>query len=112
VAIPHPFFKRVVRADVGVRLPPADEYAIGMFFLPTDVKLYNTTKEVVQHTAESLGYKLLAWRPVPTDNSDLGESALKVEPKVEQAFFAADEHPSFGHLEMETQVTPSPPCLR
>lgn len=29
---------------------------------------------------------MLGWRAVPTDNSDLGQSALDTEPVIEQAF--------------------------
>ncbi|KAL2921877.1 Glutamate synthase 1 [NADH] chloroplastic [Bienertia sinuspersici] len=36
--------------------------------------------------AESLGHTVLGWRPVPTDNSGLGKSALLTEPVVEQVF--------------------------
>lgn len=36
--------------------------------------------------AKSLGHDVLGWRRVPTDNSDLGKSALDTEPVVEQVF--------------------------
>lgn len=36
--------------------------------------------------AESLGHTVLGWRPVPTDNSGLGQSALQTEPVIEQVF--------------------------
>lgn len=36
--------------------------------------------------AESLGHTVLGWRPVPTDNSGLGKSALQTEPIIEQVF--------------------------
>ncbi|KAM2975490.1 hypothetical protein FF1_001647 [Malus domestica] len=39
--------------------------------------------------AESLGHTVLGWRSVPTDNSDLGNSALQTEPVIEQVFLAA-----------------------
>ncbi|XP_020574027.1 glutamate synthase 1 [NADH], chloroplastic-like [Phalaenopsis equestris] len=35
VALPHDFYKEVAR-DLGFDLPPPDQYAVGMFFLPTD----------------------------------------------------------------------------
>ena len=38
--------------------------------------------------AAELGHAILAWRPVPTDASTLGASAVAVEPKVEQVFYA------------------------
>lgn len=39
--------------------------------------------------AESLGHTVLGWRPVPTDNSGLGKSALQTEPVIEQVFLTA-----------------------
>jgi len=39
--------------------------------------------------AESLGHTVLGWRPVPTDNSGLGNSALQTEPVIEQVFLTA-----------------------
>lgn len=36
--------------------------------------------------AESLGHSVIGWRPVPTDNSGLGKSALQTEPIIEQVF--------------------------
>jgi len=51
--------------------------------------------------AESLGHVILGWRPVPTDNSDLGESALETEPAIEQVFITKS---SRSEAEFEQQV--------
>ncbi|TVT98884.1 hypothetical protein EJB05_55772, partial [Eragrostis curvula] len=37
VALPHDFFREVSK-DAGFELPPPGEYAVGMFFMPTDEK--------------------------------------------------------------------------
>ncbi|PQQ04249.1 glutamate synthase [Prunus yedoensis var. nudiflora] len=85
VGLPHDFYKEVAK-DVGFELPPAGEYAVGMFFLPTSDSRREESKNVFTKVAESLGHTVLGWRSVPTDNSDLGKSALQTEPVIEQVF--------------------------
>ncbi|XP_059431841.1 glutamate synthase [NADH], amyloplastic-like [Corylus avellana] len=85
VALPHEFYEKVVK-DLGFELPPAGEYAVGMFFLPKSESRREESKNVFTKVAESLGHTVLGWRPVPTDNTGLGMSALQTEPVVEQVF--------------------------
>ncbi|XP_021729067.1 glutamate synthase 1 [NADH], chloroplastic-like isoform X1 [Chenopodium quinoa] len=85
VGLPHDFFTEVTK-DLGFQLPPLGEYAVGMFFLPTSESRREESKNVFTKVAESLGHTVLGWRPVPTDNSGLGKSALMTEPVVEQVF--------------------------
>jgi glutamate synthase (NADPH/NADH) len=75
-----------VTKDAGFELPQPGEYAVGMVFLPIDEKRRERSKAEFQKVAESLGHVILGWRRVPTDNSDLGESALQTEPVIEQVF--------------------------
>ncbi|CAK7324155.1 unnamed protein product [Dovyalis caffra] len=88
VALPHDFYKEVAK-DIGFELPPAGEYAVGMFFLPTSDNRREESKNVFTKVAESLGHTVLGWRQVPTDNSGLGNSALQTEPVIEQVFLTA-----------------------
>lgn len=85
VALPHDFYKEAAE-EVGFELPPPGEYAVGMFFLPTSESRREQSKIVFTKVAESLGHTVLGWRPVPTDNSGLGQSALQTEPVIEQVF--------------------------
>ncbi|OMO88406.1 hypothetical protein CCACVL1_08410 [Corchorus capsularis] len=85
VALPHNFYKEVAK-DAGFELPPAGEYAVGMFFLPTSESRREESKNVFTKVAESLGHRVLGWRSVPTDNSGLGNAALQTEPVIEQVF--------------------------
>ncbi|PPR85687.1 hypothetical protein GOBAR_AA34999 [Gossypium barbadense] len=87
VALPHDFYKEVAK-DVGFELPPPGDYAVGMFFLPTSESRREESKNVFTKVAESLGHRVLGWRPVPTDNSGLGNAALQTEPVIEQVFLA------------------------
>ncbi|GLT59237.1 hypothetical protein SLA2020_320680 [Shorea laevis] len=86
-AIPHEFYLEVTK-DVGISLPSAGEYAVGMFFLPTSESRREESKNVFTKVAESLGHKVLGWRAVPTDNTGLGDSALQTEPMIEQVFIS------------------------
>ncbi|XP_022890356.1 glutamate synthase 1 [NADH], chloroplastic isoform X1 [Olea europaea var. sylvestris] len=85
VALPHDFYKEAAK-EAGFELPPPGEYAVGMFFLPTSQSRREQSKIVFTKVAESLGHTVLGWRPVPTDNSGLGKSALQTEPIIEQVF--------------------------
>ncbi|KAM5557650.1 glutamate synthase [NADH], amyloplastic [Rosa sericea] len=85
VAIPHDFYKEAAKGS-GFELPPLGEYAVGMLYLPTSESRREESKNVFTKVAESLGHTVLGWRSVPTDNSDLGNSALQTEPVIEQVF--------------------------
>lgn len=85
VALPHQFYKEAAK-DLGFELPSPGEYAVGMFFLPSSDTRRDESKKVFTKVAESLGHTVLGWRRVPTDNTDLGQSALQTEPVVEQVF--------------------------
>ncbi|WVZ99539.1 hypothetical protein U9M48_044817, partial [Paspalum notatum var. saurae] len=101
VALPHAFFREasvvevvnrgrrelsVVTKDAGFELPPPGEYAVGMFFMPTDEKRREKSRLLFNEIAKSLGHVIFGWRRVPTDNSDLGKAAVDTEPVIEQVF--------------------------
>ncbi|KAG9448282.1 hypothetical protein H6P81_014410 [Aristolochia fimbriata] len=100
VALPHDFFREVTK-DVGFELPAPGEYAVGMFFLPTSQTRREESKIVFNKVAESLGHTVLGWRSVPTDNSDLGKSALQTEPVIEQVFLTRS---SRSNVDFEKQM--------
>ncbi|CAN6359232.1 unnamed protein product [Urochloa humidicola] len=91
VALPHAFFREVTK-EAGFVLPPPGEYAVGMFFMPTDEKRREKGKLVFHEVAKSLGHNVIGWRRVPTDNSDLGKAALDTEPVIEQVFVSKSTH--------------------
>ncbi|CAL4909476.1 unnamed protein product [Urochloa decumbens] len=84
--------RKTVTKDAGFVLPPPGEYAVGMFFMPTDKKRRKKSKLVFHEIAKSLGHNVIGWRPVPTDNSDLGKAALETEPVIEQVFVSKSTH--------------------
>ncbi len=54
--------------------------------------------------AEKLGHTVLAWRLVPTNNYNLGESAKAVEPHIEQVFISLSSSPVTSSPDPEAQV--------
>ena len=52
-----------------------------------DDKLRDIVKSRFEEYLKRLGFELLGYREVPTDNSMIGKTAKRVEPKVEQVFF-------------------------
>ncbi|KAK9817844.1 hypothetical protein WJX72_002960 [[Myrmecia] bisecta] len=103
VALPHEFLRRVAKEDCDIELPGAEEYSVAMVFLPTEPELYRTAKDTIHRVATELGHSVLAWRSVPTDNSSLGDGALKTEPRIEQLFLSNTTKPILGHTDVEQQ---------
>eukprot|EP00124_Ichthyophonus_hoferi_P000814 Ihof_evm20s33 gene=Ihof_evmTU20s33 len=98
--IPHDFMIQAVKTELGVDLPESGKYATGNVFLSKKEELREECREVFVALAKELKLKVLCWRHVPTDNSMIGPSALKVEPRTEQPFIVAeDESVDATHLE-------------
>jgi glutamate synthase (NADPH/NADH) large chain len=89
---PDAFFADVVDVD----LP--EEYAVGSIFMPQDDAAREALQDVFADAVGEYGLDTLAWRDVPTNNADLGETALENEPDVWQVFVA----PSDSGTDVET----------
>ncbi len=85
IQMPHRFLAQAC-ADAGISLPGPGEYGVGNIFLPNEephrLKCERRFAEIV---AEE-GQVLLGWRTVPTNNSNLGDTARAGEPFVRQVF--------------------------
>nr|CAX48609.1 glutamate synthase [Haloferax mediterranei ATCC 33500] len=77
---PDAFFEGIVEGD----LP--DLYAVGSVFMPTDDEVRERVSAVVEDSLEDHDLSVFHWRDVPTDNSELGATALESEPDVWQLF--------------------------
>jgi len=84
--IPHEFFADEVDAD----LPAAGEYAVGSLFLPQDDNERAHLKDIVESNLEAEGLEVITWRSVPTNNDNLGDTALESEPEIQQIFIRPD----------------------
>jgi glutamate synthase (NADPH/NADH) large chain len=86
IQIPDAFFRKEARR-LGLVLPGAGGYGVGMMFMPNS-SARNWCMALVATTAAGEGLELLGWREVPTDGSVLGAIARKDQPVVMQAFVA------------------------
>jgi len=83
--IPHAFLWRACR-DVGVRLPEAGTYGIGMLFLPAEPAERRDAERLVEEVIADEGCRVLGWRDVPTEEAHLGEVARRSKPAIRQVF--------------------------
>ncbi|GHC30108.1 glutamate synthase [Aidingimonas halophila] len=90
--------------DVIDDLPSEGSYGIAQLFLPRNQTRYRAIKRLIESTVEDLGYRLLAWRLVPTDNRGLGETALASEPRVEQCIVVPNQPLSASALDVGLYV--------
>nr|WP_164103851.1 glutamate synthase large subunit [Candidatus Laterigemmans baculatus] len=90
--LPHKFLQKVAREDLGVELPEPGHYAAGLIFLPQDAEERAFCKATVERLAAEAGQRVIGWRDVPqgTDAADVGPTARRSEPFIEQLFIAAE----------------------
>ena len=80
--IPHDFFKK----ECPFEIPKPKEYAVGMVFLPKSVNQISFCKTTFETAIKNQNLKILGWRDVPVDVSNLGEIAAAKEPTIKQVF--------------------------
>ena len=85
IQIPHAALRLMAR-DAGVALPDAGEYGVGMCFLPADADRRRRIHGVVAEVVAEQRQRLLGWRDVATDGSNLGPAARSGQPHVSQVF--------------------------
>ncbi len=84
--IPHEFFLEEC-AKLGIDLPTAGEYGVGMTFFPKDEATRSECKDIITRKAKKLGLEILGYRIVPCDNSEIqGAESGNTEPQMEQLF--------------------------
>jgi len=82
---PREFFSAVV----DVELP--DRYAVGSIFFPKEGSAQSKLKNIVESVLAEYDLDVAHWRSVPTDNSDIGKTALDSEPATWQCFVSPPE---------------------
>ncbi|MDR1608189.1 MAG: glutamate synthase large subunit [Deltaproteobacteria bacterium] len=75
---------RFLRHYYGSSLPPMGSYGLGHIFLPSQPDDATRARELVENQAESLGWRILGWRQVPTDPLALGDMARAACPSIWQ----------------------------
>ncbi|MEO1437837.1 MAG: glutamate synthase subunit alpha, partial [Bacteroidota bacterium] len=83
--IPDQFFRRKTK-ELGFELPEFGHYGVGMVFFPLDRNLRRQVKVLFNDYVDEMGFELLGYRKVPTDNESIGDAAASVEPRMEQVF--------------------------
>ncbi|AAU91702.1 glutamate synthase, large subunit [Methylococcus capsulatus str. Bath] len=79
-------FLRKECAKLGITLPEAGHYGVGMLFLPRDAQKRRSCEEILTQYVTAEGQTVLGWRDVPVDNTGIGETVKAVEPFIRQVF--------------------------
>lgn len=103
IQMPHQFFKEECE-KIGIALPEYGKYGVGMIFFPKDVKLREAARRILNNNLEEMGLELLGYRSVPCNKHGIGETALSVEPKVEQCFVTPTKDMTPDELERKLFV--------
>ncbi len=82
-AIPWELFKPWF-AELNIEMPPTEQLAVGMVFLPQETNLLNQTREIVEQVLAQAGLSVLGWRIVPVKTELLGVQARANQPRIEQ----------------------------
>ncbi|WP_291721358.1 glutamate synthase large subunit [Bernardetia sp.] len=85
IQMPHEFFLDEC-TKLGMKLPPYGKYGVGIVFFPKDDQLREECKTILDRKIKQLGLELIGYRKVPTNNKEIGKSALAGEPVMEQVF--------------------------
>jgi glutamate synthase (NADPH) large chain len=89
--IPHNFLVEECN-KIDIKLPKPGQYGMGMLFLPKKPTIKEVCRKAIQAAADKTGLKIIGYRKVPVDPSMIGETALSMEPDMEQIFIARPEN--------------------
>lgn len=90
IQIPHEFFTNECN-KLGIKLPPFGQYGVGLVFFPRDPKAREECRTVLNRQIKKMKMSLLGYRLLPTKNNEIGETALRAEPVMEQIFIKRPE---------------------
>ena len=67
------------------RLPDGKDLAVGMIFLPRqDVMVNDRCRIIIEEAIDHYDLDFIGWRPVPVDESVLGDTAAELRPDIQQ----------------------------
>ena len=75
-----------LRAVSGLELPKAGAYAVGLVFLSQDSEQAAEAVAAIERIVAEEDLRVIGWRDVPVEPSDLGATALSVMPQFRQLF--------------------------
>ena len=85
--IPHTFFKDA-SIRLGFSLPNPGAYAVGVLFLPHDIKARRACEIIFEQTINKFSMRVIGFRDVPVNDTPLGNSAKNAQPIIRQVFIA------------------------
>ena len=102
--LPDKFFRRTC-PYLGIHLPQAGQYGVGMVFLPRQDVLRRKYEHQIELFIKDQGLSLLGWRTLPVNKASLGKVAQNTLPCIRQVFIA-DQQPdaSENPLALERQL--------
>jgi glutamate synthase (NADPH/NADH) large chain len=83
--IPHAHFERVL-ARAGVELPLEGDYGVAQCFFSRDADARKAEMRAMADAVRNHGQKVIAWRDVPIDATQIGPVALASMPVMKQLF--------------------------
>ena len=81
-------FCRAAALKLDTILPPAGDYATGLFFLPINPAERMWCQQQLERLCAEHGQRFLVWRELPVNRGALGEIAARSEPSIWQPFIA------------------------
>ncbi len=87
IEIPHNFFKK--KCDFN--LPKANEYAVGMVFLPNKINQSNYCIKIFEDEIKKQELEIIGWRDVPVNSKVVGSIASKTQPTIKQVFIKSKD---------------------
>ena len=99
IQIPHEFYSSEVSG-----LGNPGEYSAGLVFLPTDKEAADSCIKIFEKSAAEEGLKVIAWRDVPVDNTEIGTIAKKSEPGIKQVFLTSSKKIKQNELELKSFI--------
>jgi glutamate synthase domain-containing protein 2/glutamate synthase domain-containing protein 1/glutamate synthase domain-containing protein 3 len=85
VRLPDAFLRRKC-TDLGITLPPLNQYGVANVFLPQDMVQRNECQRILEKVVADYGMVTLGWRDVPVDNRQIGPTPRRCEPRIRQIF--------------------------
>src|SRR5438445_6990898 len=89
--IPHEFLNQEC-LKMGLALPEAGHYGVGMVFLPRNERERHQCQALFEKVIREEGQQVLGWRDIPVDNNAIGAVAREVEPGIRQIFIGKNSH--------------------
>tara|TARA_B100000035_G_scaffold315463_1_gene336545 strand:- start:5117 stop:9742 length:4626 start_codon:yes stop_codon:yes gene_type:complete len=90
IQIPDLLFQKKGK-ELGIKIPEAGNYGVGMLFLPQDEKLRKACEEIISKVIVEEEQTELGWRDVPINNKKIAQAAKDVEPFIRQIFIGRGE---------------------